>query len=90
MDGATSRAEPRDLPKRSRRLAGSRPRVLAAASLAIAAMVFAGCSGGGDSSSSSSDSSPSSTAAPAAKTNVAVPLGEVIADSAGAPAQFTP
>jgi hypothetical protein len=89
MDGATSRAEPRDLPKRSRRLAGSRPRVLAAASLAIAATVFAGCSGGGDSS-SSSDSSPSSTAAPAAKTNVAVPLGEVIADSAGAPAQFTP
>jgi hypothetical protein len=63
--------------------------VLAAASLAIAATVFAGCSGGDDNT-SSSGSSPSSTAAPAAKTNVAIPLGEVITDSAGAPAQFTP
>jgi len=86
MDGATPRAIRRDQPERSRLLLGHRTRVVVAVSFAIVATVFAGCSGGG----SSDSSSTSSTAAPAAKTNLAVPMGEVVADSAGPPAQFTP
>ncbi len=86
MDGATPRAVRRDQSKRSRLLLGSRTRMVAGVSFAIVATVFAGCSGGGSSDSSSTNS----TAAPAAKTNVAVPMGEVVADSAGPPAQFTP
>lgn len=86
MDGATPRAARRDQSKRSRLLRGSRTRVVVAATFAIAAALFAGCSGGGGSDSSST----SSTAAPAAKNNIAIPLGDVVADSAGPPAQFTP
>ena len=86
MDGATPRAVRRDQSRCSRLLLGSRTRMVVAVSFAIVATVFAGCSGGG----SSDSSSTSSTAAPAAKTNVAVPMGEVVADSAGPPAQFTP
>jgi hypothetical protein len=85
MDGATPRAARRDQPTRSRPLRGRRTRVVLAAALAVVATVAAGCSGGG-----SDSSSTSSTAGPAAKTNVAVPVGEVVADSAGPPAQFTP
>jgi hypothetical protein len=59
--------------------------VVVVASLAVAA-TLAGCSGGGGSEASSTNS----TGAPAAKTKVSVPVGEVVADSAGPPAQFTP
>jgi hypothetical protein len=86
MDGATPRAARRDQSKRSRLLGGRRTRVVVAASFVIAATILAGCSGGGGSDSSAT----SSTAAPRAKTNVAVPIGEVVADSAGPPAQFSP